>query len=161
MRKQAWSRGLRFHVWQVGRICFIQKVVRFPVVILRWAARLHFHGMSTHPPNGYLAQQVSKSCFDTGIFLSFPSTTGLLTQDPQGVGPPQNWFVQGETTTPFHFEFGVKGEYGAPRDLDGMVLQVYATWVNGLTPGRYYACAWVFRYVQSVVGRFHLPGVLL
>ena len=38
----------------------------------------------------------------------------------------------GGTTTPFHFEFGVKGEYGAPRDLDGMVPQVYATWVNGL-----------------------------
>jgi hypothetical protein len=74
-----------------------------------------------------------------------------LTQDPQGVGPPQHWYVQGGTTTPFHFEFGVKGEYGAPRDLDGMVPQVYATWVNGLTPGRYYARAWVFRYVQSAL----------
>ncbi|MGA2784406.1 MAG: hypothetical protein ABSF09_06885, partial [Candidatus Bathyarchaeia archaeon] len=72
-------------------------------------------------------------------------------QDPQGVGPPQHWFVQGGTTTPFHFEFGVKGEYGAPRDLDGMVPQVYATWVNGLTPGRYYARAWTFRYVQSAL----------
>ena len=30
-----------------------------------------------------------------------------------------------------------------------MVPQVYATWVNGLTPGRYYARAWVFRYVQT------------
>jgi len=72
-------------------------------------------------------------------------------QDPQGVGPPQNWFVQGGTTIPFHYEFGVKGEYGAPRDLDGMVPQVYATWVNGLTPGRYYARAWVFRYVQTAL----------
>jgi hypothetical protein len=43
----------------------------------------------------------------------------------------------------------VKDEYGAPRDLDGMVPQVYATWVNGLTPGRYYARAWVFRCVQT------------
>ena len=74
-----------------------------------------------------------------------------FTQDPEGVGPPQHWFVLGGTTTPFHFEFGVKGEYGAPRDLDGMVPQVYATWVNGLTPGRYYARAWVFRYVQSAL----------
>jgi len=74
-----------------------------------------------------------------------------LMQDPQGVGPPQHWFVNGGTTTPFHFEFGVKGEYGAPRDLDGMVPQVYATWVNGLTPGRYYVRAWVFRYVQSAL----------
>jgi hypothetical protein len=72
-------------------------------------------------------------------------------QDPQGVGPPQHWYIQGGTTTPFHFEFGVKGEYGAPRDLDGMVPQVYATWVNGLTPGRYYARAWTFRYVQSAL----------
>ncbi len=72
-------------------------------------------------------------------------------QDPQGVGPPQHWYVQGGTTNPFHFEFGVKGEYGAPRDLDGGVPQVYATWVNGLTPGRYYARAWTFRYVQSAL----------
>jgi hypothetical protein len=76
---------------------------------------------------------------------------GNLMQDPQGVGPPQHWFVQGGTTTPFHFEFGAKGEYGAPRDLDGMVPQVYATWVNGLTPGRYYVRAWVFRYVQTAL----------
>ena len=74
-----------------------------------------------------------------------------LMQDPQGVGPPQHWFVSGGTTNPFHFEFGVKGEYGAPRDLDGMVPQVYATWVNGLTPGRYYVRAWVFRYVQTAL----------
>jgi hypothetical protein len=73
----------------------------------------------------------------------------VMTQDPMGVGPPQQWYVQGTTTTTFHFEFGVKGEYGAPRDLSGMVPQVYATWVNGLTPGRYYVRAWVFRYVQS------------
>ena len=76
---------------------------------------------------------------------------GNLMQDPQGVGPPQHWFVNGGTTTPFHFEFGVKGEYGAPRDLDGMVPQVYATWVNGLTPGRYYVRAWTFRYVQTAL----------
>jgi hypothetical protein len=71
------------------------------------------------------------------------------TRSPREVGPPQYWFVQGGRTTPFHFEFGVKGEYGAPRDLDGMVPQRYATWVNGLTPGRYYARAWVSHYTQS------------
>jgi len=59
--------------------------------------------------------------------------------------------VQGGTTIPFHFEMGVKSEYGAPRDLDGQVPQVYATWVNGLTPGRYYVRAWVFRYVQTAL----------
>ena len=66
-----------------------------------------------------------------------------------GVGPPQTWFVQGGTADPFHFQFGMVGLYGAPRDLSGMVPQVYATWVNGLTAGTYSVRAWVFRYVQS------------
>src|SRR5208283_2845115 len=59
--------------------------------------------------------QVSESSLpdNTGARAS----TSTLLQDPQGVGPPQNWFVQGGTTIPFHYEFGVKGEYGAPRDL--------------------------------------------
>jgi len=86
-----------------------------------------------------------------GYDTSQVNALGFRTSDPQGVGPPQNWFVQGGTTTPFHFEFGVKGEYGAPRDLSGMVPQVFATWVNGLTPGRYYVRAWVFRYVQTAL----------
>ena len=75
----------------------------------------------------------------------------LLTSDPEGVGPAQKWFVSGGTTTPFHFEFGLKGEYGAPRDLSGEVPQVYATWVNGLTAGRYYVRVWTFRYVQTAL----------
>jgi len=75
----------------------------------------------------------------------------LLASDPEGVGPPQKWFVDGGTTTPFHFEFGLKGQYGAPRDLSGEVPQVYATWINGLTPGRYYVRAWTFRYVQTAL----------
>lgn len=48
----------------------------------------------------------------------------------------------------------MKGEYGAPRDFDGMVPQVYATWINGLTPGRYYARAWVSHYNQSAEDGF-------
>ncbi len=72
--------------------------------------------------------------------------------DPQGVGPAQNWYVVANgVNDKFHYEFGSKGEYGAPSELDGHVPQVYATWVNGLTPGRYYARAWVFRYVQSAL----------
>jgi hypothetical protein len=102
--------------------------------------------------------------FECGINSSCPSNIGdpLTTvrdaninsfaySDPAGVGPPQNWFVQGGTTTPFHYEMGVKGEYGAPRDFSGEVPQKFATWVNGLTPGRYYVRAWVFRYVQSAL----------
>jgi len=91
--------------------------------------------------NGY-SRDVSMSSF-------FGNT--VLTSDPQGVGPPQKWFVSGGTTTPFHFEMGLKGEYGAPRDLSGEVPQVYSTWINGLTAGRYYVRAWTFRYVQTAL----------
>jgi hypothetical protein len=83
-----------------------------------------------------------------GVYKSLPAF-GLGT-DPQGVGPAQNWFVKIHEDS-FHYEFGAKGMYGAPTDLDGHVPQVFATWVNGLTPGRYYARAWVFRYVQSAL----------
>jgi hypothetical protein len=106
------------------------------------------------PSNGYGVPTSTAPSFyqvAAGDGLGSGIYFGNNMQDPQGVGPPQHWFVQGGTTTPFHFEFGVKGEYGAPRDLDGMVPQVYATWVNGLTPGRYYARAWTFRYVQSAL----------
>ena len=89
--------------------------------------------------------------FPTGSEGSTLGVNKLLASDPEGVGPPQSWFVDGGTTTPFHFEMGVKGEYGAPRDLSGEVPQVYATWINGLTPGRYYVRAWTFRYVQTAL----------
>jgi len=105
------------------------------------------------PDNGYFAgsSAISFNYYQVSTGSSDGTEFDKMTQDPMGVGPPQQWFVQGGTTNPFHFEFGVKGEYGAPRDLDGMVPQVYATWVNGLTSGRYYARAWVFRYVQSAL----------
>jgi hypothetical protein len=86
----------------------------------------------------------------SSVQLSQPNTN-TDNQDPLGVGPPQRWVVQGGTTNPFHFEFGAKGEYGAPRDVSGEVPQVYATWINGLTPGRYYVRAWTFRYVQTAL----------
>jgi hypothetical protein len=83
-----------------------------------------------------------------GVYKSLPAFA--LGTDPQGVGPAQNWFVKIHEDS-FHYEFGAKGMYGAPTDLDGHVPQVFATWVNGLTAGRYYARAWVFRYVQSAL----------
>jgi hypothetical protein len=82
-----------------------------------------------------------------GVYQSTDTPTGT---DPQGVGPAQTWFVtMGDDI--FHYEFGAKGMFGAPRDLDGHVPQIFATWVNGLTAGRYYVRAWVFRYVQSAL----------
>jgi hypothetical protein len=103
------------------------------------------NGQSVTTPTGGYFQVSAGGALGSGQYFANDM------QDPMGVGPPQHWFVQGGTTTPFHFEFGVKGEYGAPRDLDGMVPQVYATWVNGLTAGRYYVRAWTFRYVQSAL----------
>jgi hypothetical protein len=104
------------------------------------------------PANGYgYPSAAAPSYYQVSAATTQLNPTDVLTSDPMGVGPPQQWYVLGGTTTPFHFEFGVKGEYGAPRDLDGGVPQVYATWVNGLTPGRYYARAWTFRYVQTAL----------
>jgi len=98
--------------------------------------------------NGYSRDvAIGNAC---AIGVAYPTCT-VLSSDPQGVGPPQQWYVSGGTTTPFHFEFGLKGEYGAPMDLSGEVPQVYSTWINGLTPGRYYVRAWTFRYVQTAL----------
>jgi len=96
--------------------------------------------------NGY-----SRDVAESGVCAAGNLACTFLTSDPEGVGPPQQWYVAGGTTTPFHFEMGLKGEYGAPRDLSGEVPQVYATWINGLTPGRYYVRAWTFRYVQTAL----------
>jgi hypothetical protein len=75
---------------------------------------------------------------------------------PDGVGPAQYWWVDGQGvftngggSDSFIFQFGVTGVYGAPRDIDGHVPQPYATWVNGLTPGRYWVRAWLNGYVQT------------
>jgi hypothetical protein len=106
--------------------------------------------------NGYFSGLVPWTPSLMGFYgvatgASGASQSAKMTQDPQGVGPPQHWYVQGGTTTPFHFQFGSKGQYGAPKDLSGMVPQLYATWINGLTPGRYCVRAWIFRYVQSAI----------
>jgi hypothetical protein len=85
-----------------------------------------------------------------GVYTSALGASDSFWTDPQGVGPAQNWFVTYGSDS-FHYEFGAKGMFGAPTQLDGHVPQVYATWVNGLTAGRYYARAWVFRYVQSAL----------
>jgi hypothetical protein len=100
------------------------------------------------PANGFGFPSASAASY---YQVSAGNAVDLSLQDPTGVGPPQTWFVQGGTTDPFHFAFGLMGSYGAPRDLSGMVPQVYATWVNGLTPGTYSVRAWVFRYVQSTL----------
>ncbi len=114
-----------------------------------WHEYSTVNGVAYGDPNTLFVGQRNGYTRDVAISDVLGST--LLGSDPEGVGPPQHWFVAGGTTTPFHFEFGLKGEYGAPRDLSGEVPQVYATWINGLTPGRYYVRAWTFRYVQTAL----------
>jgi len=63
--------------------------------------------------------------------------------------PAQRWLVRAGTTLGLEFEFGEKGKYGAPTDFDGMIPQLFATWINGLMPDRYFIRAWVSRYSQA------------
>jgi hypothetical protein len=88
---------------------------------------------------------------------------GLANKDPlgvhNGVGPDQIWFTD-PTTSIFEFQFGNKiygagdatsdfGLYGCPTEYSGHIPQVFASWINGLVPGTYYARAWVNGYVQT------------
>ena len=67
-----------------------------------------------------------------------------------GVGPPQHWNVlYGRTPSSFDFQFGRKGLYGAPSDLDGHVPRRTAIWINGLGAGTYFVRAWLYEYVQT------------
>src|SRR5208282_3180833 len=77
-----------------------------------------------------------------------------------GVGPAESWWVDpqgspnsadglGSSNSEFFFQFGSEGVYGVPTKLSGMVPQVFATWTNGLSPGRYYIRVFVNGYVQS------------
>jgi len=76
---------------------------------------------------------------------------------PDGVGPAQYWwvddqgvFTNGGGNSAFTYAFGVKGVYGAPTNIDGHVPQPMATWVNGLTAGRYWVRAWINGYTQTL-----------
>lgn len=77
-----------------------------------------------------------------------------------GVGPAEAWWVDplgnlnpvtslGSTSTDFSFQFGVKGAFGVPTQFSGMVPQIFATWTDSLTPGKYYVRAFVNGYVQT------------
>jgi len=100
----------------------------------------------------------SSGLYNNPVAFPYTEPGGAQTvyYDPQGVGPatvngaPQVWYTtQGAST--FTYQFGLKGEYGAPTGLTGEVPQIYATWVNGLTPGRYYVRVWIMQYVQTQI----------
>jgi hypothetical protein len=84
------------------------------------------------------------------------NTKGWGAKDPDGVhngvGPAQTWWTTPSANT-FEFRFGNKnkpyGLYGCPTEFDGHVPQVFATWVNGLTPGTYYIRVWINGFVQT------------
>ena len=93
-----------------------------------------------------------------------PSPGSTTSKDPfglfNGVGPAQTWWVDpqgtlnsadglGSTSSEFFFQFGSESVYGVPTKLSGMVPQVFATWTNGLSPGRYYIRVFVNGYVQT------------
>jgi hypothetical protein len=70
-----------------------------------------------------------------------------------GVGPPQTWWVLPGASV-FNFAFGAKNlagnvVYGAPTTYMGHVPQVFATWVNGLEAGKYWARVWIPGFVQA------------
>ena len=77
-----------------------------------------------------------------------------------GVGPAQVWWVSpsgtldaqtglGSTSNSFRFQFGARGIYGAPAKLSGMIPQIYATWIDGLTARTYFVKSYVHGYVQT------------
>ena len=90
------------------------------------------------------------------------STSDVAPKDPfglfNGVGPAQFWWIDPDGTytngggsSSFHFQFGIKGSYGVPTKISGMVPQVFATWTDSLSPRRYYVRVFVNGYVQSTV----------
>ena len=77
-----------------------------------------------------------------------------------GVGPAQVWWVDprgnmdpntglGSTDSEFTFQFGSEGVYGVPTQFSGMVPQIFATWTDSLSPGRYYIRVFLNGYVQT------------
>ena len=77
-----------------------------------------------------------------------------------GVGPAQSWWVDssgsldpvtslGSSSSEFVFKFGSKSVYGVPTKFSGMVPQVFATWTDSLSVGRYYVRVFVNGYVQT------------
>jgi hypothetical protein len=107
------------------------KIVAFP-----WEGPLSYYGYTT-TPNG-------KDPF--GLY--------------NGVGPAESWWVDplgsldpasflGSSNNKFSFQFGAKGAYGAPAKFSGMVPQIFATWTDSLTPGKYYVRAFLNGYIQS------------
>ncbi|MEM3732854.1 MAG: carboxypeptidase-like regulatory domain-containing protein [Candidatus Bathyarchaeia archaeon] len=83
-----------------------------------------------------------------------------------GVGPAQAWWVDpqgnldsitnlGSGNNFFKFQFGQKGFYGVPTKLNGMIPQIFATWIDGLKPGLYFIKVFINGYIQSdASGRF-------
>jgi len=96
------------------------------------------------------------------VQVNFDGTTSDVCRRHDGVGPAQFWwvdpagmFTNGGGSGSFIYQFGYKiggaAIYGAPKDLDGHVPQALVTYINGITPGRYYVRAYVNGYVQTTL----------
>jgi hypothetical protein len=55
----------------------------------------------------------------------------------------------GSASSEFVFQFGYEDVYGVPTKFSGMVPQVFATWTDSLSSGRYYVRAFLNGYVQT------------
>ena len=95
---------------------------------------------------------------------SYYTYTDPSIKDPfglfNGVGPAQVWWVDprsnldpntglGSSSNQFIFQFGAEDVYGVPTKLSGMVPQVFATWTDSLSPGKYYIRVFLNGYVQT------------
>ncbi len=94
--------------------------------------------------------------YNSHLPLTCGGTVDLCSK-PNGIGPAEYWwvdgggrFTNGGGPASFIFRFGVKGVYGAPTEFDGHIPQSFATWVNGLTPNRYWIRVWINGYVQTL-----------
>ncbi len=108
----------------------------------------------TPPSSGQWASHAQISCGNNPTVARNADPCGK----PDGVGTAQYWWVDGSGiftngggSASFVFRFGVKGVYGAPSEYDGHIPQPYATWVNGLTAGRYWVRAWINGYTQTLI----------
>ena len=115
---------------------------------------------STITPFSYYTKSFASPAASALYYSHDPVTCGGTFDPcgkPDGVGPAQYWwvdqagvFTNGGGSNSFIYRFGVKGLYGAPTMIDGHIPQPYATWINGLTAGRYFVRAYLNGYVQTL-----------
>ena len=126
-RTRPWSLGPRYHALRAVKTSTIQEMTQ------EWDPRTS-RTIALHTKDAVIHESLTLSLSHTMTVLVVPvqySMAQLAVLTLQGVGPAQNWYVVADgVNDQFSYEFGSKGEYGAPSQLDGHVPQLYA---HGLT----------------------------